>query len=280
MTEDDLSMKLTRLKRGTVPAASAVLVAFIDPGLKVMHWCVVAFRQDFHGAVVDYGRETKHYRRGEADEANVWRGLTMVTDRMLVEYPSETGTARHAVSRCMVDAGWQTKTVYEFCRSSKHAGIIMPSMGEAVRPGSTFGYKAPPGSLRGEHFLVTPAKEGRVAVRLVRFDVGFWKSFLLARLKTGMGAPGSMAFFGEKASQHQQLFDHLTSETFVRVKARGIESDVWSLTPNRQNHWLDCVVGSCMAGAMSGCSILVKGEVEQQTQKPRRRHKVVRATYS
>jgi hypothetical protein len=47
------------------------------------------------------------------------------------------------------------------------------------------------------------------------------------------------------------LIDHLTAEYPVRVEAKGRVVDEWKMA-GRENHWLDCLVGSAVAASIAG----------------------------
>jgi phage terminase large subunit GpA-like protein len=82
----------------------------------------------------------------------------------------------------------------------------------------------------------------------VLYDTNFYKTFVAARLRLAMGDPESIAFH---AGDHDLLFEHLTSEYPVRTEARGRVVDEWKMA-GRDNHWLDCLVGSAVAASIAG----------------------------
>jgi len=73
--------------------------------------------------------------------------------------------------------------VYQFCRQSKYAGVVMPShgryVGAASRPLSE--YKRKHGDRVGLNWRI-PVVTGKRAVRHIVFDTNYWKSFARARL--------------------------------------------------------------------------------------------------
>jgi len=160
------------------------------------------------------------------------------------------------IERCLIDANWgqSTDVVYQFCRQSSHAALVMPSHGRYVGASSVpfSEYKRKRGERVGHHWRI-PNVPGRRQVRHVLIDTNYWKSFIHARLAVAMGDPGCLSLFGRQGSEHQLLADHLTAEYRVRTEARGRIVDEWKLRPDgRDNHWFDCLVGTAVAASIQG----------------------------
>ena len=160
------------------------------------------------------------------------------------------------IDRCLIDANWGSSTdvVYQFCRQSRFANVVMPSHGRYVGASSLplSEWQSKPGDRVGLNWRV-PVGTGRRAVRHVTFDTNYWKSFAQSRLAVPMGDPGCLSLFGQKAEQHRLLAEHLTSEYRVKTEGWGRTVDEWKLRlTGSDNHWLDCLVGA--AAAMCGAA--------------------------
>jgi hypothetical protein len=158
------------------------------------------------------------------------------------------------VGRLLIDANWgaSTDVVYQFCRQSAHAAVVMPWHGRYVGASSIpfAEYRPRPGEKVGLHWRV-PAVGGKRVVRHALADTNYWKSFVHARLAVAMGDRGCLSLFG--GSDHQLLAEHLTSEFRVKTTGRGRTVDEWKIrTPGADNHWLDCLVGCAVAASMQG----------------------------
>lgn len=269
-TAAEIAAKLNGHPLREIPLSAEHLTAFIDVQQGVLWWAVVAWQQNFTGYVVDYGtwpdqRRTYFVLRdakdtlqvrfpGDGLERQLFIGLEKLCGELLPrEYKREDGTAMR-VAKCMIDANWgvSTETVYQFCRSSPHAMQLLPSHGRYVgAAGNPFSeYQKKVGDQIGVNWRV-PALGTRRTVRHVVFDTNFWKSFLLARLKSPLGTPGCLSL--NVGRDHGMIADHLTSELPVRVSARNRTIDEWKLLPGRDNHWLDAAVGCCVAASILGC---------------------------
>ena len=163
------------------------------------------------------------------------------------------------VDRCLIDANWgqSTDVVYQFCRQSTFAGIVLPSHGRYVGASSIpfSEYKRKRGDRVGHHWRI-PNTTGKRQVRHVLMDINYWKTFCHVRLAVAMGDPGSLSSFGREAKVHRMLADHLTAEYRIKTMARDRIVDEWKLRATRpDNHWLDCLVGCAVAGSIQGATL-------------------------
>lgn len=259
-----LALRATTLDRGMVPLDHQTLTAFVDVQEKLLFWLVSSWNQSFGGHVVAYGCypdqassffEAKHAKRtlaqaskGAGFEASLHAGLEAVSQLLLGrDWTREDGVAMR-ISQMMIDANWgqSTNTVRTFCRRSAFAGVILPSHGKGIGASSQpIGEKKGRGDRIGLNWKVGQISEGQ---RSVLYDTNFYKTFVAARLRLAMGDPESIGFH---KGEHELLFEHLTSEYPVRTEARGRVVDEWKMA-GRDNHWLDCLVGSAVAASIAG----------------------------
>ncbi len=248
------------------------LTAFIDVQGKLLFWLVAAWAEEFTGYVVAYGAYPDQKRQyftlrdaqktlqiaanGAGLEGSIYAGLDALTGDLLGrEWVREDG-AHLKVERCLIDANWGTSTdvVYQFCRQSSHAAVLLPSHGRFVGASSVpFNeYRRKRGDRVGLNWRI-PNVQGKRAIRHVIFDANYWKSFVHARLAVAMGDPGCLSIYGRDPEAHRLLAEHLTSEYRVKTEGRGRVVDEWKLKPETsENHWLDCIVGCAVAASMQG----------------------------
>ncbi len=272
VSADAIAAKANGLPRGVVPIGASHLTMFIDVQGKLLFHTVVAWEDDFTGYVVDYGawpdqqrpvftlRDVQRTLARAAPNAGlegaIYAGLEKLTEDYLSRRWRRDDGAELRIERCLIDANWgqSTDVVYQFCRQSAHAGLIMPSHGRYVGASSVpfSEYKRRKGERIGHHWRV-PSVQGRRQVRHVLIDTNYWKSFVQARLAVAMGDPGCLSLFGCKAGEHELLAAHLTAEYRVRTEARGRIVDEWKLRAGApDNHWLDCLVGCAVAASVLG----------------------------
>lgn len=259
-----LALRATTLERGKIPLDHQTLTAFVDVQEKLLFWLVASWNQSFGGHVVAYGTfpdqassffEAKHAKRtlaqaakGAGFEASLHAGLESVSQLLMGrDWKREDGAAMR-ISQMLIDANWgqSTGTIRTFCRRSAFAGAILPSHGKGIGASSQpIGEKKSRGDRIGLNWKVGQISEGQ---RSCLYDTNFYKTFVAARLRLQMGDPEAIAFH---AGQHDLLFEHLTSEYPVRTEARGRVVDEWKMA-GRDNHWLDCLVGSAVAASIAG----------------------------
>ena len=279
LTADQIAEKINRLQRGVVPIGANHLTMFVDVQANLLFFVVASWEDDFTGYVVDYGtfpdqkrpyftlRDARHTlpaaTKASGVEGAIYGGLERLTgDYLGREWPRDDG-AMLRIERCLIDANWGSSTdvVYQFCRQSAHAGIVMPSHGRYVGASSVpfSEYKRKAGDRVGHNWRM-PNVQGKRAVRYVLFDSNYWKSFVFARLAVPMGDRGCLSLFGRDAQHHRLFAEHLTAEYRVKTAGRGRTVDEWKLRPERSdNHWLDCLVGCAVAASMQGATLLGTG---------------------
>jgi phage terminase large subunit GpA-like protein len=267
LTKRDLESRATNVPRGVVPLGHDTLTAFIDVQEKLLYWLVASWSQSFGGHVVAYGTypdqsvsffEASHAKRtlalaanGAGFEASLSAGLEAATVALMGrEWKREDGAAMR-VRQLLVDANWgqSTTTVRTFARRSAFAASILPSHGRGI--GASGQPLTDKGKTRGDrmglHWRIGQVSAGQ---RSALYDTNWWKTFVAARLRLPFGDPEAIALC---AGQHELLAEHLTAEFPVRTEARGRVVDEWK-TLCRDNHWLDCLVGSAVAASIAGLS--------------------------
>lgn len=281
LTADQVAGKINRMQRGAVSIGCNHLTMFVDVQANLLFYTVASWEDDFTGYVVDYGTfpdqkrpyftlRDARYTLATATNASglegaIYAGLEKLTsDHLAREWRRDDGAVLR-IERCLIDANWGSSTdiVYQFCRQSAHAGIVMPSHGRFVGASSQpfSEYKRKPGERVGHNWRV-PNVHGKRAVRHIVYDTNFWKSFVHVRLAVSMGDRGCLSLFGDRPEQHRLFAEQLTAEYRVKTEGRGRTVDEWKLRPERgDNHWFDCVVGCAVAASMQGAALLGTGGV-------------------
>lgn len=286
LSAETIATKINGMKRSEVPVGVNHLTMFIDVQGALLFWMVCGWEEDFTGYVLDYGEYPDQKRpyytlrdarrtlmgvhKGTGQEGAIYAGLECLTaERLTRKYRRDDG-AEMNIQRCMIDANWgnSTDVVYQFCRQSNHAPLLMPSHGRYVGAASTpfSDYKPKRGDRVGLHWRV-PGITGKRAVRYTLIDTNYWKSFVQARLAVPMGDPGCLSLFA--GQDHRLHSEHLTAEYRVKTQGRGRELEEWKLrTPGTDNHWLDCLVGCAVAASMQG-AVLFGTDMRPQARRPR-----------
>ncbi|MEM8738644.1 MAG: terminase gpA endonuclease subunit [Planctomycetota bacterium] len=255
---------------GVVPEDAERLTAFIDVQQSVLWWMVCSWASGLRGHVVAYGawpdqgrayytkRDAKKTYARELPEAGfdaqLYHALDTLTDHLIAaEWRGEAG-AEFRIERCLIDNGWGSgeDLVSRFCRESKHAPLIMASKGVGLRARDTpFAERAKKdGIAAGHHWqLRKPQRRGK---RHVVIDTNRWKSLVHDRLRSPLGSPGAITLHADPAGRHKMLVDHLTAERPTQTAANGRSLQIWEAISNRDNDWLDCLVGCAVAASTLG----------------------------
>ena len=285
LSVDEIASKVNGLSVGKVPLACDRVTMFIDIQKALLFYSVVAWSENFTGAVIDYGAWPEQHNRmftlASANptiqskfptaglEGGLYGALTELVDDMLSrEWEREDG-AMLKIERAMIDANWGSSTdiVYQFCRQSQWGGVIYPAHGRYVGASSKpmTEYRKQPGDRLGFNWMM-PNVAGKRAIRHVIFDSNFWKSFIHARLAVPMGDKSGLSFYGRHPALHQLIAEHLTAEYRVKTVGRGRTVDEWKIRPERNdNHWLDCIAGCAVCASMLGCTMPEFGAVKKRT---------------
>lgn len=240
--------------RGHVPAEAVYLVAHADVGKWLLHYTVTAFKADFTGWVIDYGViETKTDQIGV--ERGILQALRDFRDKCNVGWKSASGMRSPDVHG--VDAGYQTKTVYEFIRESGNRW--KPLVGRGFGQRDRQHYHAPNANDKnvgyvGERFHF--AAQPEYGVLLGFADSDHWKSVTHQRLAVPKGAQGSLVLFQADPREHLAIAKHWTAEKQVEEfdEYRG---KVIRWHPIRDaNHWLDATYNCCVLGYYCGARLI------------------------
>jgi len=268
LTPVEIEGQKVNVPRWVVPRGLDTLTAFVDVQERALYWGVVAWGHQLRGHVVAYGtypeqsqsyftlREVKRTLSdaagGAAIEPAIHAGLEAVAALVLDrELSRESDDAVLRVQQLFIDANWaQTAgVVRDFARRSTWGPRVLPTHGRFVGASSSnISDKAPD---RGERVGPNWRTSTIQRQRHVLFDTNAWKSFMSERLRLPAADPQA---FTLHAGDHAMFSEHLASEVPIRVEARGRVVDEWRLTPGRDNHFLDVVVGCAVAASFSGIS--------------------------
>ena len=273
LTENDIYARMDGMS-ACIPADTAKLTMAVDVQANVLYYTVLATAPDFTSRVVEYGVfppqtpavfETRNASPTYSTlfpgspEASLRAALEALVLPMLDKtWTTDTGMDLK-ITRCCIDAGWQTQTVYDFVRDSRHPAL-MPSRGLGIgatsRPISET--KRRPGEILSKYeWRISPAK-GQNRLRIMYYDANYWKSFVRKRIQTSRGETGQIYICGVPKEGRSRLFAaHLTAEYSREELSGSRRCDVWKLIPNRENHWLDCLSVAMIAASEQGCALLL-----------------------
>lgn len=271
LAADDIMTRVNRHAQGTAPTWANLVTAAIDCHQGLLYYCVCAWGNGFDGAAIDYGTWPKQPRlyfalrdaeptlqkaTGVATTEGALRaGLDALAAGILGKAWHQEAGEPLRVAKCLVDVGWKDEVVYRFCRESAHAAILLGSKGYGITAGKSpiSEWKKLPNETRQKGpsptwtIRTNPGKG-----RHVLFDSNHFKSFIADRLLLPLGTRSALTLFGERPADHRLFADHLTAETRVATEGRGRRVEEWSMTPGRDNHYLDVLVMNAVAASIQG----------------------------
>jgi hypothetical protein len=273
---ESIIAKTIGIKRGLVPFGCTRITAFIDVQQTVLYYAVVAWDQDFTGCVIDYGcypEQAKSYfylrevsptyatlMPNASWEAQLYAALEKLSGRLLGkewQFADSMGEAINdgldgrglRITRLTIDANWGQSTgiVKQFCRQSPFSALLMPSHGKGIGAdrGAMNDWAKKAGTRQGWNWRVSIPPD-----RHLLYDTNSWKTFVAQRLLSNKGDKGNLSIYNASPTQHKMFAEHITAEYPIPMQAGGMGRIVneWHVRPNRENHWLDCLVG-CYIGA-------------------------------
>lgn len=284
LNPDDLRTRLNQLPRGRVPLGFSKVTAMIDVQMRLLWYMVVAWRDDFTGAIIDYGwmPDQKGRRRfdlndlvktlqtesgcidTDIDGAISW-GLDQLGELVLgEEWIREDGVGLN-ISRAHIDINNKPfeAAVARFCRTSRFKGIAFPSRGMTPRANRRRISQWAPKD--GEHFprpaeraecewMGTTPKHHRLPEYY--FDPNHWKTRMLRALSLPLHSPGSISLYGTTADEHAMLIEHLTSHYQKTVQYENGSDILHYLKPGvERDDLLDTLVGSAVAASIEGVKL-------------------------
>lgn len=256
LDHDMVARRVTEDARGRVPSEAEQFVVGVDCGLRLLHWVALAAMPGGGAHVVDYGVEEV-----KADELGQDKALLIALrdfrdKHCLKGWDSDTGRRRPDLQ--LVDSGWCTERVYEFCRGSP---LWFPAKGFGETQYGRPQYSAPRETSKSiafvgeEYHVVRLRKKG---VRLIDINADHWKGQVHARLGTPLDRLGALTLFKADAKEHTSIGKHFTAEKQVRehVAGRGVVVR-WVLQGKRANHLLDAgAIASVAAHLAKHCRVI------------------------
>jgi hypothetical protein len=294
LNADEIAKRLSGTERLMVPRECGTVTTFVDAG-GYLHWyAVVAWDQFFGGTVIDYGcwpRQTRShfvasdarpkladvYPRGGNPE-RVFAGLRDLCSELAGRrYAQDVTGAEIRCERMLIDAGFESKAVYDFVRQFHAPGmVVLPSKGIArsTTQIGIAGWKPRAGERRGDNWRQTVADNGKGRGQMIQFDPDYWKTFVYERITRPLGGKGVLTLYGggtAKRYDHTMISEHLSSEYSEPVTLRGTTFDKWQVRPDSgENHWLDCVVGAAVGASVHGVNWTAEPERMAEMDAPKR----------
>ncbi len=267
-TVEDICAKANGYQRGLIPSNAIHTVAFIDPGDYYHTWGACSFAKNFTGSTIDYGTWPEQgltfsksnpkmkldaMYPGAGKKGAMLAGLVALMKQILEKQYQQDGGQGEKIELCLIDSAHFPDEVHSAIRIVK-SPIFKPSHGFGINATRTqfVNYKKEKCREMGHHWWVPKDS----TTNTIWIDTNYWKTQIHIAIKTMMGDPGSLTFFGEP-DDVQLTAAHILAEYYKVPKSEeGIDVQVWFAYPHKDNEILDCLVGCMVAASKLGCSSL------------------------
>lgn len=263
LTVAQVLIKTDGRARGTVSGESTRLTAFIDVHDQLLFYVVCAWREDFTGAVVDYGSFPEQ-------PTSLWT-MTGATRTLAKQFPAagldgaiQAGLealvrklGEQRIDKLLVDMGYKAGLIAAV-QQKCGGGIMQLAKGVGIRASRKpiAEYQRRPGEIIGDHWYV-PSVRRTQQFPHVLVDVNWWKTRVHEAFATTAGDTGSVTLWGTDGTRHELFARHIArSEFSVEVVGPSGRVREWAVLPGKpDNHWLDCMSGCMCAAAMLGVKL-------------------------
>jgi len=285
LTAAQVAGRLNHLPRGMVPMGFERITAMCDVQKRLLWYVVMAWKDDFTGAVIDYGwfpdqssrsfnlndltrtlQEESGAHEEDIDAAVSW-GLKQFGEKVLDHTWQREDNAAMKIVRCHTDIAYpeSSAAVARFCRNSKWSGILTPAKGYGMKIGRSMisswkpkpelGQKHPAAHKRRDcEWMITGTKQHQL--RECLFHPHHWKGRMNTAFSLPLHSPGSISLYGSEPREHEMFSVHATSHYPVEAGSGDVKWIEWiqSVGSERDDLW-DGVIGCAVAASIEGCEL-------------------------
>lgn len=281
ITAHRIQRQVSGYARKVIPPGCIVLTRGIDVRKIALHWVVRAWMPNGTGYTIDYGVHEvlgTVYGSDEGLELAVRRAILGYLESSRDEYHT-TGGEVMPIDLTLVDAGWETNTIYSTCLEAGDG--VMPIMGFGKSSGCTqanfteIQHKTvdkEPGDGWFHSRKSIPVADPETGFPrkhsfwLVCADTDRWKKWEHARWMTAPGKPGAMSIFGTTNHQHpDRLSDdekahhsysrHIVNEIEIEEPYKGTTRRRFK-AKSENTHWLDASYYADVAANKCGIKLM------------------------
>lgn len=211
-----------------------------------------------------------------SEDENLWAGLTNLCQYLTdAEWPIDEGESTKRIDLILIDSGYKTQLINQFCHHFKDRFKVIPAHGIGLTEKSVPMAEMPDvkkGERRGWHVEVRYAADKTAADKYQKYlkvDTNHFKTLVHERLLSGFGSPSSWEVSDYGRQRNLLLCDHVLSETpELRTCERTHRKvDVW--TPRQlgmvENHLFDNLVGIAAGASLLGAKLQI--QVQSKTRK-------------
>jgi hypothetical protein len=272
--------RLNHLKRFEVPDECRWLVLFADINYIGLNYVACAFKNDFTGFIVDYGKYPQGEREYLIDEVKMDTAtgaqilsagiINFVREVIYKQMPFRYGAKIIHPTRIIFDANYMTETVCAAVESLRRmrypVWVDRARSVKQYRPGKKDTIIGQPGN----NFHIQRGNHGEEIVH----NADYWRMVAQKAFLLLPGQPGSVSLWGEDPREHEKFAYEVCAEKLVKYLPEENFYD-WRTQPNQRNDKGDALTGACVGAAVSG-AVITGGEkawrpkkIKHETRKPK-----------
>ncbi|WP_286677379.1 terminase gpA endonuclease subunit [Aminobacterium sp. EBM-42] len=214
--------------RGIVPNNALVLTAGVDIQKGHMFYVIRAWGERLTSWLVDYGR------------CENWQEVEdVIVNR---QYKAEDGGISFQVKLAMIDSGYRTDEVYDFC--AIFSDVCKPVKGSS-KP------------LRAPYSISSIDKDEIGGLKLWIADGDYYKSLIHGRLRKKPGSYGSWMIFKNCSREYADQICAERKITLYDQRTKRTRQSWEPISQHAQNHLLDAEVYAAVAADVLGVRYLV-----------------------
>jgi hypothetical protein len=249
LTPEIVCSRVNGLRPGEVRKEAKIVTAFADINRVGFHWAVCAFRHDFTGDVIQYGRWPGNeplWKENEEDEAQaLFRRLTQFVPWLTRQVQlTQDGQLRKLDWFC-IDCGYLTGTVIRaLAELNRQCPVpVRPSRGYSSK------HYRPPNKDRqiavGENWDLRTLQDAPTMAH----NADVWKRNMMSAFMLPVGSPGGLSLFGNDPAMHKPFSEHVCANQLKRyIAGDDGRYDIYDWQQTGSDDWGDAIVG-CMVGA-------------------------------
>ena len=238
-TDADLVLeRQTHVPELVVPSWAKLLTAGVDVQKTCVYWTIWAWGSYITSQNIAHGQALS---------------LADVEHVMNLQYQREDGGAPMVVNLCLIDSGYDTDMVYDFC--SENSEWALPSKGAS--------------GAMNDHYRITqvnrPTSRAH-GMRMALINTGLYKDMIAGRMHKKNTDKGSWMVY---QGCDREYAEQVTAEHKVNVSSGRQNVLTWvQKNSHGDNHYLDCEVYSAAAADILGVRELYLEDIAQPPAPP------------
>ncbi|MFC1782351.1 terminase gpA endonuclease subunit [Planctomycetota bacterium] len=255
---NEVQKKINGVPRGIVPEGVVKIAAAVDVHSRRLNWTVTGYTDKGAGKVIDYDVSRVHSPQTklsdqdpalqQAVEAAVFDALMELKGIFGVGWPDQDGAVRN-LDLGLIDAGYKSGAVYEFCRIA--GGLFRPIKGFGGESGQAKYRRPARGSKTirlGNYWFATIVTHKGRGLWVYHLDADHWKRAAQEGFMLDEDKAGSLILYGSEPYVHSDFARQITAEEWITEAPTGKPISSRWLRHQKDNHFLDDM-GLAMAAA-------------------------------